>query len=431
MVNTNELDFAFLYRVAERSIASLRADAGAAVDNRAWALGEHLSQTLDALEKRISLSSERFSQYDQLEQMTAMHALRTANGTLEEMQEATDWIAKSLDSQLHLGVLYFIDRIARELGGDNVCITPIPDGGYGYSAFSWPFKHILKDLEEPDVISEPHPAVVSYLPHEQDSTLLTPLFAHEVGHCAVEERNLVDEVLGSKTEDFDATFLKLATDEKLRRAASLAEVEELIELKLDAWLTELLCDSLATLYLGPAYLFAFSPAVVSSGLDDFTDTHPATSLRVRQILSILSSTGWDDLLGAEVPLSRKWLKSIAAMDLASDDPIEAFCLDATREFQDEIAKVAAEHLGTAVFAAAEFHQDFEDLMAFFEQRILPVQMPDKRAADQRSIILGGWLFKLRGEAPEEIAIAIDGDEFQAFLAAALEMSFVLGAWEKK
>lgn len=116
MVNTNELDFAFLYRVAERSIASLRADAGAAVNNRAWALGEHLSQTLDALEKRISLSSERFSQYDQLEQMTAMHALRTANGTLEEMQEATDWIAKSRDSQLHLGVLYFIDRIARELG---------------------------------------------------------------------------------------------------------------------------------------------------------------------------------------------------------------------------------------------------------------------------------------------------------------------------
>jgi len=386
---------------------------------------------LNVLKGRIELSGERFDKYDDLGRLTALHTMRGVNRFLEEMQEATDWIEKGRNSQLHLGTLYFIDQISTHLIGENVCVSPIPDGGYGYSAFSWPFKHILEEYGVSDPTAGQHPTVVSYLPYEQDSTLLNALFAHEIAHSTVEEEDLVDSVLTAKTSDFDGAFDKLAAELAAENQAPLSKAEEKLRDRVDSWVTELLCDSLATYYLGPSYLFSIAPTVIATGLDDFSDTHPPTAIRVKHILDALVNAGWRTPLEARIPTVMKWLDSVASVTPSAVNGIENLCLETCDLFQAQIERIAADRLTGAVFEAGDFNEQVDEMMDFFDQRILPAQMRDRSAADRRSILLGGWLFNLKEDQVEDIATAIEDAEFQGFLAAALEMSFVLEAWNSR
>jgi hypothetical protein len=391
-----------------------------------------LERTLATLEARIAISVGRFGKSDELDRLTVLHTIRGVNRFLEEMQEAADWISKSHASDLHLGTLYFIDQLSTDLIGQGVCVSSIPDGRYGYSSLSWPFKHILEENEVPDPTAGSHPAVITYLPYEGDSTLLAALFAHEVAHATVEENDLVQEVLEATTESFDRVFESLA--EKLARESDeIHDVEEKLREQVTSWITELLCDAFATQYLGPSYLFAFAPTVIATGLDQFSGTHPPTAIRVRHILEVLERGGWAPVLEEVIPEIHQWLIAIGKMDTPPANAVELLCLETCDLFQQRVFEIVSKQLDTNAFEAGKFKNQHRSavLMEFLEQRVLPAQMPDESAADRRSILLAGWLFKLKKDRVEDIALALEDDEFQAFLTAALEMSFVLEAWKSK
>lgn len=435
-------DCTFLVTCINEAIAQQRASCERLLDSRphrGTVLAEHVAETLGAVASRASQSEARFlAARNDLERDSALETLRLLNSFLGRMLESGDWLASATGQLVHIGGLSFIDAAASMLIGGAVDTVTVPSGADRYATLSWPYRGALGKLGATTSVSA-RPVVIFFPPGDADTTLLYPLYAHELGHSAVLQHNLLDQVLGTKvgTASFDAAFIAAVGDLATARGLDAATARLTLDRQMRKWLVEMICDSIASHFAGPPFAYAFACAVISESTTELQETHPPTITRVAAILADLDATQWLTEMKTETPSVIAWLEGIEAIAPAAARTYETFLVQTMVDCAPDIRSTVSALLGSSVYLPAHYARERRELRDLLQHRILPVQLDDGSAASQRCILTAGWFHLLgnrsfegaEGDTPAGMPRGIRNGEYQLFLAKALEMSAVLDAWK--
>lgn len=155
-------------------------------------------------------------------------------------------------------------------------------------------------------------AILRFPQAERDSILLNVMLAHEVGHAICQQNELAEAVIGDL--QIDRAEVDELLDELEEAVQTLEETQgplpfffhrevlrallmSLIMTATIRWTEELLCDAIAFVVLGPAYILAFSEFLLSvENVDDYSITHPAARIRLSMLLALSRELGYLELL---------------------------------------------------------------------------------------------------------------------------------------
>ena len=143
---------------------------------------------------------------------------------------------------------------------------------------------------------------------EATSALLSPILAHEFGHIAVSKQNLVEAVVDSVD---DAEWLRL--QERYEQAPRDTTLQEIVRgnEQLVAWITEAICDAIATELTGPSMLLASAAFLPAPGRGVGVESiHPMTSDRIKLMVTHLNDCGWASIAAQRFPSIWTWLASM-------------------------------------------------------------------------------------------------------------------------
>jgi hypothetical protein len=428
-------DFDFLVATVERCISQLRARVEpASKDGRGTELREHMEEALSAIEDRVTTSQGRFgAAVKDVERESVIDSMRLLSRTTVSMHEAADWLNAARDSDVHIGVHYFVDEAAAAIVGIDTDVILVGDAAYQYATVSWPFALILARLKRTSEVAA-RPIVLFFPPQEMQTALLHSLLAHELAHAAVDQHRLVEGVLKNHrdTAAFRKDFKEVAQWLADSYSITLPEARFRLNGHLDSWTTERLCDAIAIEYLGPTYVLAFAAVVLATSWSEPSQTHPPTTLRIAAMLEQLRLRGWDQLLQTAIPRTFSWLEGVGSAPMPRPPQHERFLIDWTHKFAADIDAAAVSRLGSSAYSPREFDAVSPEISELLELEILPSQLLDREAIDRRAILLAGWLqvFELHGDSPSSIAKGNLNDKFQDFLGTAMEMSVILETWKQ-
>ncbi len=429
-------DFALLAATARRSIDDLRRAVRAAPPT-GGRRGEHfltvVEAALDALEAGIGEREAEFaSAADEQEQRAVIRSMRRINYDVMGLHEVSPWVESARGSKLALGLVYFVDELVSAVLKAPADVVMTPSGTYMYSTIHKPFEDPLTNLgvTYPATVI---PIIVSYPVHEPESLFLHLIIAHELGHSAIAEHNLDQEVYG-RDPDPTATrdTLNLAVAEYVsHEGGTPAAARGRLRVILRNWLTELICDGLAAGFLGPSYLFTAAAFGAPFHGPEPSETHPPLTLRTHLLIEQLTSWGWSSLIESAVPETHAWILDTSTRPQQAGHRTYFLRLEeAIRRLSTAIEDVVSTHLGAELFRPDAHAPNADELSALLERDILPAQLLDRSAAPRRSIILAGWVhaFAKHGDEPVSLASIVGDRDQQRFLTKALEMSVVLERW---
>lgn len=434
--------FAFVLASARRALEQVRTDERLVTPppGRGAALAAHVSAMVELIGARITATEAQFATaHLEAAKEALVRNLRLYMQLARALHEALPWFERSGAPSVDLGTKYFTDEMASAIVGTGVETVSVPDSTYMYSTLSWPFRLTALEYMKVDVADGTRPIVLFFPLKEAHSVLLHAIIAHELGHSAVDEHDLVRAVLDPvRSEVVVKEGLATATQffqDTLGADATAAE--RMAQSRLAAWVEELLCDALALQYLGPSYLFSFGAFVLASHWTDPQPTHPPPTLRVAMLVDQLTDLGWSPWLTQRFPGTWDWFVWVKETALPLMTPDNKFLLDVVRSRSAAIANAARARVGDATYLPAMFtNGDAEaQLAALLSRRILPVEL-DGVAVDRRDILLSGWCYALktnpdgsaRRDAPSSMASAVSDASLQRFLSKALELSTVSEMW---
>jgi hypothetical protein len=191
-------DLEFLAATAHRSIGDLqRAVNAVPVDHgrRGAAFRSVIDAVLGALETGVGEQEKKFAAAaDEPERRAAVREMRRINFIAMSLHQVTPWIESARAATVSLGLVYFVDEMVAAILKQPADVVITPSGTYNYSTIHRPFVDLLSDLgvAYPQGVA---PVIVAYPVHEPDSLFLHLIIAHELGHSAVSEKKLDQEVL--------------------------------------------------------------------------------------------------------------------------------------------------------------------------------------------------------------------------------------------
>jgi hypothetical protein len=387
---------------------------------------------VDAAETQFPLASLSQAQEAHIRNLRLFTQLGRA------LHMALPWLDASARSRLDLGTLCFVDEMALAIVGNGVETVVVPDSEYMYSTLSWPFRLVVRERLKTDVAHGTRPIVLFFPLKEANSALFDALFAHELGHAAADEHQLVSKVVDPLAGEADyLTGLAAATahihatfgwDQNRSEAFARARLRQ--------WTEELLCDALALGYLGPSYLFAFTGFVLATSWSDPQPKHPQPTLRVSMLIDQIKASGWDAVIQTARPELWNWFEWVQSTPTPTLTPDNQFLRDMVVKQASKIAEVANSRLGAQAYLPATHAGVADDLSELLAHRILPAEHQGV-AVDRRNIMLSAWLFALttqpngdpRADGPDALPAALDETAFQRFIAKAFEMSTVFETWK--
>ena len=190
-------DFAVLVETAERGIADLRR-AIQRVPSHGDARGAQFVAAAEALlaaiEKGLNERKEEFAEaVDEVDQESLVRALRQITHDIRNVHSTTPWIEAAQHVRLPLGLVYLIDEVALALVQKNAYVIAVPSAEYMYSTQHKPFSLELSALQH-EYPADALPIIVHYPAQELPSLLLHLVIAHELGHSAIIENDLIQAV---------------------------------------------------------------------------------------------------------------------------------------------------------------------------------------------------------------------------------------------
>lgn len=432
--------FDFVLESCRRTLRHVKDDPRVASPRpgRGAALAAHVSRTLAVIEGRVDGAVKQFPLVELPEAQEAhVRNLRLFTQLARALHMALPWLDGSERSRLDLGTLCFVDEMALGIVGHGVETLVVPDSEYMYSTLSWPFRLVVREQLNTDVAQGTRPIVLFFPLKEANSALFDALFAHELGHAAADEHNLVSQVVTPLNGNTDYTAGLEAASHHIQAAYgwSHSRSEAFAKRRLRQWVEELLCDAVAVQYLGPSYLFAFGSFVLASSWNDPQQQHPPPTLRVAALVDQLTAAGWVPVIQAARPELWKWFEWVSAAPNPVFTPDNKFLRDMVIKQAATIVEVAATRLGTSRYLPALFDPVALDLAELLRLRILPAEHHGT-AVDRRNIMLSAWLFALqmnpdgteRTDNPAALPAALGEVAFQRFIAKAFEMSTVAETW---
>jgi len=434
-VDGNPSDLTLLLASAQQEIDGLRDDprmSSLEAGSRGVALRSHVLDLIGAVEYRVAQSPTPSS--PEPERRAFARSMRQSILVLRGAHAALPWLEATRRPTLNLGSLYLTEDCARSLVGNDVDLVVVPDPEFMYSTTSWMFSAVVISTPGFVAATTRRPIVLNYPLSDSDRLLLHPIFAHELGHAAVDEHRLVADVEAALDNDpsFVAAFGKAVTDmEALWTAASPTQIAGTVRASLRQWIEELLCDHLAVEALGPAFLWAFSSFVMPLSYGVPAQSHPPNTLRTRLLITHLTERGWRAYLDRAAPNIMSWLDGIAA-DAASPIAMPySFLRDQLLAYGQVLRDTALSRAGAHAMSPAEAEVGANEAADLLAETILP--NGTHGPLDGRSILLGGWqhAFVEHGDHPGGIVAATRDRQIQELVGKAIEMSVVEQTWTEE
>lgn len=426
-------EFELVTHTLERTVATLRQEAERTERAKGEsALARHIKLLCDA----VSIIHADIRQDFASSTDPAVHeaAVSTAQEVLQQLraqQPIVSWLRSAKTSPLDLGTRYYVDRVARQVVSPEAEVTVVAVDAEegGYAALSDPYREIITACVTGGVPTTEPAVVVVFIPRrEEHSGLLHPLLVHELGHAADAEHNLIDQIVADARGDasFEATLQAAASALAASNLNLTAQAAgDLLAERLRAWCAEFFCDTLATLVLGPTYLYAFVAEVLADNLDTPGESHPPPRARVRSILDILDGQGWAPSIATADQALDTWLRSYIGAIGCYSAP-DTYLLDASTNLAGEIRSAADARSERAFIPGG----DLDEVVELLNAGIPPAQLASGAAAPREAIILAGWwaAIKQSGGGPAGLAKAIRRPELAQILPAALELAALTEAW---
>lgn len=428
-------DFLFLLAAVRRLLGEISDEivSRRCEGRRGEILASHVTHALDAIKDRVDLAEERYpSAKTDAAKKAGARELRFYTQLVWGTHCALLWLHPDEHQLLDLGALYFADGTALSLLGAGVEVTPVESSDYMYSTSSWPFEWLLEDELNEKLPDGPRPVVLAFPAHARYTMLLHCLFAHELGHAAVEEQGLVADALKPMEDSGEY-------DAKLDHAAGQIpdELEPILREEAPRlarlWLEELFCDALAFALLGPAYLFAFAEMGLSVGWSKSDEEHPSMALRTRLLVEFAERSGWSNYLEARLPKIWAWIEFAGAGPSTVSGTIESFAERICRNSLSIILDLTEASIAGKQFTPDDWQSKDGYFTELLNNDILPVEYEDGSAAKHPEILLAAWLQALdkHGAEPSAIPKAVGEADYHRFVAKALEMSTTLGVWKEE
>jgi hypothetical protein len=425
-------DLQLLLASAEHEVETLRSDPRLAPlqGKRGVALREHVLDLLGAVEHRIGEQPPAGA--PQSVRAPFARTLRQYILVLRGAHAALPWLAATRAPTLNLGSLYMTEESARVLVSPEVDMVVVPNPDYMYSTTSWPFRAVIDATPGFIATATRRPIVLNYPLTDSDRLLVHPIFAHELGHASVQEHDLLSQAEAALTGDpaFVASFEAAVTGMEATMQSSRSTLAGTLRGLLRAWVEELLCDHLAIEVMGPAFLWAFAPFVVSHSYGDAGPTHPPSTFRVRLALDHLTRRGWRPYMDRVAPGITGWLDSIAAdASAALQPPHFGFLRDELLARAGVLQDCAMARTGADTFDRVRAEPEADEAARLLDRLILPVGLTVP--LEPRSILLGGWQEALRrhGDSSRGVVACLGDGGLQDLIGKAIEMSVVNASWQ--
>lgn len=279
---------------------------------------------LDALDAGVGEQESKFAAAaDEQERRAAVREMRRINLIAMSLHEVTPWIESAGVVPVSLGLVYFVDEMVTGILKQPADVVITPSGTYNYSTIHRPFGDLLNDLGVPYPSGVP-PVIVAYPVHEPDSLFLHLIIAHELGHSAVNERKLDQEVLKQDPNNAaTAAILAPAVGEYVAvvgGATTNATARGILRAILANWLAGIICDGLALAFLGPSFVFTAAAFSKPFGGPEPSNTHPPFTLRTKLLIERLDAWGWRKPVEEAAPEIFQWIENLAETTSTNRSP---------------------------------------------------------------------------------------------------------------
>lgn len=390
----------------------------------------HVLDLIGAAEHWVQLKPD--SDAPPFRQESFSRTLRNVMLNLREAHAAMPWLAATRAPLINLGSLYLAEEIAQILVGKDLDLVIVPDPEYMYATQSWPFREVIDRAEnegfEPKTTQRP--VVLHYPLSDSNRLLLHAIFGHELGHSAVQQKDLVQQVYSKM---LDGQFLRElgAVVKTIWPNTSPEKSVRTIGEWLKAWIEELLCDHLAAQVVGPSYLWAFAGFVMPLSYGDPQQSYPPNTVRLRLLLEQLDDLGWNDFLDQVAPNSTVWLKQVGNdSDAQLGQPFD-FLRDQVIRHAPTMREAAAALAGANQLKPNPTIGEVDEVVSLLDQLVLPVGSNPPFAP--RAILLGGWRKALakHGDEPQGLIAGLDDTQLHDLIGKAIEMSVVVSCWEQQ
>lgn len=426
-------DLTLLLASARREVDAIRGDPRMdplGAGSRGAALRSHLEDLLAAVEHRMA--QEPAPSAPEPERRAFARSMRQSIIVLRGAHAALPWLEATRTPSVNMGSLYLTEDCARILVGD-VDLVVVPDPEFMYSTTSWMFSAVISNTPGFTAATTRRPIVLNYPLCDSDRLLLHPIFAHELGHAAVHEHQLVPDVEAVLDGDdvFVAAFDQAITDmQSVWTAASPAQVAGTMRTMLRRWIEELLCDHLASEAMGPAFLWAFSSFAIPLGYGAPAQSHPPNTLRTRLLVEQLTERGWRGYLDRVAPGVMEWLYGIASDAAAPLAQPFSFFRDQLLTHRQALCDTASARSSPSSLTPTGAEPEADEAASLLAETILPNGI--SKPLDGRAILLGGWqhAFAEHGDSPAGMVAALSDRQLQELIGKAIEMSVVTQTWNR-
>jgi hypothetical protein len=245
---------------------------------------------------------------------------------------------------------------------------------------------------------------LSYPYIENYSALNLTVISHEIAHLVDFTQEIYKPYLAVKLDD--AAFneyveRRFKTESSRKRVEVEADCFQVCNTVVESWLHEIVADVLATLVLGPAYLFSFLEFFAHGAMSNVPDDqHPSPAHRVEIILAELHSMGY--LSG--LPVSSE-LAAIEGRNSPQVSISKAGYADAQKvahiTLQQQLNKIAAGlrlHASSLRFDAIRYQREVPSIVDDLLHGIAPIERSRNSdlapvANSVPAILNGGWEVK--------------------------------------
>jgi hypothetical protein len=425
-------DLELLVASTAQEVTALREDPRLqpATGSRGEALRTHTLDLLDAVGHRLKQRPEADAPAPVREAFA--RSLRQSVVMLRGAHAALPWLDATRAPDVNLGSLYLTEDCAQALIGTNVDLVVVPNSEFMYSTTSWPFEAVIGETQGFTPATTRRPIVLNYPLTDSDRLLLHALFAHELGHSAVAEYRLVEQVEDALDADpeFSAAF-----EETVARLASLwpgsypTRINGTLRAWMRSWVEEFLCDHLAVEATGPSFMCAFGVFVLPLTYGEPGAVHPPNTVRVRLILEHLTKRGWRSYLETAIPGVTAWLDRVASDAMAPLPVPFDFLRDELTRRADVLRESAAARVGEDAIDVESTVTGAQEAARLLRHLILPSGLDE--ALESRAILLGAWQHALEqhGDGPQGLVRALGDTRLQQLVGKAIEMSTVRSAWK--
>lgn len=319
-----------------------------------------------------------------------------------------------------VGILYLVDQLIEQL---------LPERADPLVHLDFEGEYASLDLtefaiEDAETAHGPHPVAFRVPDLDPANALLAPIFAHEVGHVAADQRLRV--ALLSRIDQ--QVLLDLFDQHYDGPAEERESVQEDYRNQLMDWLEELLCDALAALVAGPSLLFALSVFLAAPAELEY-DTHPPQRERVRYCLRLLDEMGWAGALDRWTPAVVRWARTLPE---GGRDPIsgrDRFLLEALSTLFPLVMDLAREHV-VDPFEPGKTELAIDRGVELLRKGVPPVGCEANVDQSGWEVVLAGWVTGIQdgGDKPVALVSAVADGPLNSVLIKSIEWAAVTALW---